>query len=347
MAIVCLDGFETGTVQNNVATNGDSWSVVGGYDGIGRALTSDSTNIFTTGRHVFKRFTSGTDTIYGHMSVYPTNFSGAGTGHEGSVIFTVFTDIGATQHLNAQFDNAGHLVLRRGDAEGTPVLQTSTETIPAVAAWRSLQFKVTIHDTAGECIIMVDGIEFINFTGDTRNAGGSTRPDAVGIRSKLGQNRIDDVLICDTTGSINNSWPGQISIAGVRPAGNGAHSGLTGSDGDSTDNYLLVDEYPFNTTDYAASGVVGVRDTYDMSPVGKVGTVVGVQSYVYAGKSDAGTRLFKHVRRNSAGALSVSADAALSTTWLLYAGPVWETQSTGAPWSIAAVDSHEFGFEVA
>ena len=346
MAIVCLDGFESGTILANFGTNGDWVRAVGGYDGIGLSVESDSTNIFTTGRHLFKRFTSGSDTIYGHMSVYPTNFSGSGGGHEGSVIFTVFTDIGVTQHLNAQFDNAGRLWLRRGDAETGTVLQTSTATIAAVAAWRSLQFKVTIHDTAGECIIKVDDVEFINYTGDTKNAGGSTRPDAVGIRSKYGQNRMDDVMINDTTGSANNSWPGQISIAGIRPVGNGANSALMGSDLNQVNNYQQVDEYPFNTTDYNGSATVGARDTYDMTAVGKVGNVVGVQSYAYAAKSDAGTRFFKHIRRNGAGSVSVSADQSLSTTWLLYAGPIWETQADASPWTVAAVDAHEFGFEV-
>jgi hypothetical protein len=275
----------------------------------------------------------------------PFHWNGTTGGEEG-VIFTIWSDARATLHLSGQFDSSGHFMLMRGDWNGT-LLQTATVAIPVITAWRSLQFKVRIHDTLGEVIIKLDGVEVINFTGDTRNGGTSTSPDGVGIRSKYGQAKWDDVLVVDTTGSTNNTWTGQVTIAGLRPIGNGANSALVGNDGNSTDNYALVDETPPNSGDYVGSGVTGARDTYDFSTLTKIGTILGVQSYIYAAKSDAGTRFFKHLRRTSGGSVNASANQAMSTTWILYSGPIWETQADASPWSVSAVNSHEFGFEVA
>jgi hypothetical protein len=345
MAVVCLDGFENGTVTTNMAVLGDGVQIGTGADGVGLSLGSDSTNIFTTGRHIIKTFTSASDTIYGHYAFLPYHWNGTTGGEEG-VIFTIWSDARATLHLSGQFDSSGHFMLMRGDWNGT-LLQTSTVAIPVITAWRSLQFKVRIHDTLGEVIIKLDGVTAINFTGDTRNGGTSTSPDGVGIRSKYGQAKWDDVVVYDTTGPYNNSWPGQVSIAGLRPIGNGALSALVGSDGNSTDNYALVDEVPASSADYVGSGVTGARDTYDVTTLTKVGTIVGVQSYVYAAKSDAGTRFFKHIRRTSGGSVDGSSAQPLSTTYLLYGGPIWETQADASAWTVAAVNSHEFGVEVA
>ena len=195
----------------------------------------------------------------------------------------------------------------------------------------------------------VNGVEWINYTGDTRNAGASTRPDGLGWYANNDWFRIDDLLVQDTTGASRNSWTGEIGIVGIRPAGNGANSGLLGSDGNSTDNYLLVDEaVPFEHDGLRlAQGRSGAKDTYDMSAVGKTGVVVGVQAFAYAAKFDVGTRAFKHLPRSPGGSLSASSAAGLSTTYGMFIGPLWTAQADASAWTVADVDASEFGIEVA
>ena len=200
----------------------------------------------------------------------------------------------------------------------------------------------------GECIIKIDGTEFINYSGNTRNGGTTTRIDGIGIRSKYGQNRWDDLVIFDTLGTINNSWPGEIMVVGVRPDANGAHSDLLGSDGNSVNNYQQVDEvgHTWTMTDYNGSATPGQLDTYGCSALGKTGAVIGVQPYALVSKSDAATRGFKFVMRSAGGTEVKSTGTNLSTTVVPYAGPVWSTDADGTAWTTAKVDSHEFGFEV-
>jgi hypothetical protein len=338
--IVHFDGYETGSsLLSNTTIPGTSAVSTTGRDGVGVAVRGNGAG------SILKTFTSGSDTIFWHQGTRVTDGYFGSTSISG-ILFNVRTDSGASIHLSANIDATGHITLRRGNSAGT-VIQTSTLTFPTGFGWHSIEGKATVHDTTGECIIKVDGVEWINFTGDTRNAGTSTRPDAMsfGVDSGLGPFQ-DDFLIVDTTGASNNSWTGEISIVGIRPSGNGANSGLTGSDGNSTDNYLLVDEVALNTSDYVGSATTGALDTYDMTAVGKTGTVVAVQNLAYAAKSDAGTKSFKHVTRSSGGTLLKSSDVALSTTYLVYSGPIWLQDADSLDWTVSRVNSAEFGFEV-
>jgi hypothetical protein len=161
-----------------------------------------------------------------------------------------------------------------------------------------------------------------------------------------GNSFIDDWLCLDTTGAANNTWPGEVSVVGLRAANNGTFSALMGSDGNNANNYQQVDDYPFNTTDYNGAATNGARDCYDMTAVAKNGVVLAVQSLPFAAKSDAGAKSFKHLMRATSGSIVSSADTALSTTYLTYAGPLWTTDANGSAWTVAQVDAHEFGFEV-
>ncbi len=339
MAVIDFDGFETGVVlTSNTSFSASGPVAVTGRDGVGIAIRATGSGF------LLKSFASGSDTIYWHMGSFVTT-SAWGSTSTNDVLWVARADTASVNHLSLNIDATGHLTLRRGNPTGT-IIQTSSLTFSGTSAWYSIESKVTVHDSTGECIVKVNGVEWINFTGDTRNGGTSTRPDGFIFGYNNGSLILDDFLLNDTTSGANNSWPGEISIVGIRPAGNGANSGLTGSDGNSTDNYLLVDETVLNTSDYVGSATAALLDTYDMSAVGKTGTVVAVQNLAYAAKSDAGTKSFKHVTRSSGGTLLKSAAVALSTTYLLYSGPIWLTDADVAAWTVSNVNSAEFGFEV-
>jgi hypothetical protein len=335
MAVVCINGFEAGQLHPGWLNQSQGQVTVGsGRDGIGIAFRQTG-NLGASFQQVF---TSGSDTIFVHWGIY----FASGTWGAGLALITVAADNGATSHVNCVVDGSGHLVLRRG----TTVLATSANTFGAAATWYSFQAKVTIHDTTGEFTVKVNGVEWVTYTGDTKNAGTSTRPDRLTWSVNNDTTRLDDLVVLDTTGSVANDWPGELSVVGIRPAGNGANSGLTGSDGNSTDNYQQVDEYPFITTDYNGSATVGAKDTYNMTNVGKTGTVLAVQAFAQAVKSDAGAKSFKHLMRAAGGTEVTSSTVTLTTTSVVYAGPIWATDADGAAWTVASVDAHEFGMQV-
>lgn len=99
----------------------------------------------------------------------------------------------------------------------------------------------------GRCVIKVDGVIDIDFTGNTvRDVEDCTGTYSLYCPDGLygGPHRIDDLAINDTLGDVDNSWIGRIRNSASAFAGDGLLSEFIGSDGNSVDNYTLVNERP-------------------------------------------------------------------------------------------------------
>ena len=257
---------------------------------------------------------------------------------------------GGVQHFSLGMDSGGHLVARRGNVSGT-TLGTGTIVL-SQDTFYFIEVKVTISDASGVVVVKVNGVTDINLSSqDTRNGGNATA-DSITL-SGGGQNNnfavfsYDDLYICDTSGgSPTNDFLGDVRVEALLPNGNGNSSQLVGSDGNSTDNYLLVDEStPNSDTDYVESSTVNDKDTYAFGNMTSTsGTVYGVQVLPFAKKTDAGTRSIKSVARLSATEAD-SADKTLTSAYL-YLPDIRETKPGGGSWSISDVNSAEFGVKV-
>jgi hypothetical protein len=152
----------------------------------------------------------------------------------------------------------------------------------------------------------------------------------------------------DTSGTINNDFKGDCRVEAIFPNGNGNSSVLVGSDGNSTDNYLLVDENPPNSdTDYVESSTVGDKDTYNYGSITSAfGVVHGVQICPFVKKTDAGVRSIANVARSS-GTEADSASQALAATYGYLPTIKEDDPSTpGSRWTVAGVNAAEFGVKV-
>jgi hypothetical protein len=103
---------------------------------------------------------------------------------------------------------------------------------------------------------------------------------------------VDDLAINDTAaGGDQDTWPGEEEVIVLRPNGNGASSQWTGSDADSTDNYLLLDEVPPSATDYVENETDEEIDDYELeatpAALESTDTINVVHVGVYAAVSDA------------------------------------------------------------
>lgn len=257
---------------------------------------------------------------------------------------------GGTVHLSVTVNGSGQLEFRRG-AGGT-LLGTST-TVVAASTWFYLEVRVKVHDTTGTLRVRVNGTEEITLSGqDTRNGGTSGVIDGL----LLTANQItfsgpwnvyfDDMYVCDVSGTTNNDFLGDIVVKALFPNANGNSSVLAGSDGNSTDNYALVDETaPNDDTDYVESSTPGDKDTYGYQDLSYVSAdVYAVQVLPYAKKNDAGSRTIKSVARVS----GVEADgpAKTLTTAYQYLSDIRETKPGGGSWTIADVNAAEFGVKI-
>ena len=228
-------------------------------------------------------------------------------------------------------------------------------TVLANGVWYYIEVDFQPHDTTGLFIVRINGVveSALNKSNiDTLNNNnsyvgivlGGSRCDAVDVTLNY-----DDFYLLDTAGSINNDLLGDRAVQTIIPNGNGNSSQMVGSDADSVDNYLHVDEGtagPDDDTSYVQSATSGNKDTYAYSNLSGAASVNGVVIKTVGKKVDAGAADGKAVARSS----TTEADSAalgFSTNYTIK-NFVRETDpNTSAAWAPSAVDAAEFGVKVA
>ena len=272
-------------------------------------------------------------------------------------LFGLYGDSAATGHLYLRRLATGAIAAYRGEAlsgtTGTPsgTLIASSAAGVMDSNWHYVEVFATINATTGQLIVKVDGTQVINFTGNTKNGGTSANIDA--IRFRTGKYisapnctiSIDDLYVCDATGTTNNTFLGDVRIQSMVPNGAGSSTQLTPTG--SANNYANVGEAPYNDATYNASSTVGQRDTYALSDLA-VGTttVLATQSVAHMQKNDAGTANAK-VALKSGASVYYDTTQTLSTTTTAYTQLRETDPATSAAWTVGTANALEAGMEVA
>ena len=250
------------------------------------------------------------------------------------------------KHLRVVIMPDGSITMERG----TTVLQRSTKTI-RVDCWQYIEFKWSISNSiaADSCILKINGVEYINLTAgtDTQNA---TAIDMgyIEINGFVNYTYFTDIYVCDLNGSINNDFLGSISIEALAPNGNGNTNDFVGSDSNSTDNYLHVDEAVVDEdTSYVESKTVGDIDLYTYGNLsGTPVSIVGLVVRPIAKKILGGNRIGEIITRING--TNYSGDMIYSGIEYKTAASIWELNpDDAAAWEAADINGAEFGIEVA
>lgn len=307
----------------------------GGTTGTGFAIGANGRN----GGNSLRQNTSTNWSV-----VYDSAASGfAGGAHRANsalIANELFSVADATvTHITVNLLSNGALEIRRGTTTGT-LLATSATGIIVNGVYTYLEFSWTINDSTGAFEVKANGVSAVSVTAtDTRNAGTAAVTKIFFWHPETASDWTD--IYYNQSGY----W-GDGRVEMLKPSGNGNSSILVGSDGNSTDNYLLVDEQtPNDDTDYVTSATPGDKDTYAMDNlVSTGGTVQCVQLVDYFRKDDAGARSIVTVARLS----GTEADSAVFTaaTTYGYARDPRTTKPGGGSWSISDVNSSEVGTKV-
>lgn len=269
---------------------------------------------------------------------------------------TLFDRVTPTLHLSLRCNSPSRQwqMYRGGDGAhfgGTKIAETDPNVFQ-IGSWHYIEVGAKIDNAAGWMELRQDGITRLRFDGDTQN-GGSAQIDRVGFATRVNGMAyfIDDVYILNEQGTVNNSWLGDTRCYPLYPNGNGTSSTpLSGSDGNSTDNYLLVDEVgPPDITDYVFSQTDGDQDTYTFEdlPV-TLGTIRGVEVRIHAAKDETGTKQVRAITRRS-GTDSFGPDHTLAAIPLYQTHhDIDELDPHAGPgtWTISNINSTEWGVEV-
>lgn len=348
MTAILFDGFDHGDTT-------DRWTGNAG---------SAHTTIKRTGTRSWQQGTGMTYRVFSATEEDDTMYCGFAFWAENGVDITICTlssDLGTTHQVGLRLmRNIRGWEIRRGvDPRFGAVGSAGTELVAALPnvwfhnSWHYVEFGAHIHDTTGWVEMRQDGITRMRFDGDTRNGGTDALIDQVTFANltNAGSLFYDDVYVLNEQGSVNNSWLGDTRCYPLYPNGNGTSSTpLSGSDGNSTDNYLLVDEVgPPDITDYVFSQTDGDQDTYTFEdlPV-TLGTIRGVEVRMHAAKDDTGTKQIRAITRRS-GTDSFGPDHTLAAVPLYQTHhDIDELDPHAGPgsWTISNINSTEWGVEV-
>lgn len=334
MALLFCDGFDDGLFTKK-------WSVISATVVAAAGRNGTSGVFFDASGDSLRRAIPPTSTVFLGLAFKKLTF-GTTIG-----IASLWSDLGANIQLCLSIEANGVVAVRRGDRNDPVIISSPTPLVPNV--WYYLELKATLNDAGGTLELRIDGKSVQTYTGDTRKTGSATTFDMIAIepQSSSSDQWVDDVYICDATGSINNNFLGDIKIETLYPNADGTNSQLMGSDGNQVNNYLLVDEAGAPvTTDYVSSAVVGEKDTYNFTNLATTtGPVMGVQISNYAIKTDAGSRSIKALTISS-GNTATGTSIPLQTTYNAQLQVQETNPNGGGAWTIATVNAAEFGVEV-
>jgi len=213
-----------------------------------------------------------------------------------------------------------------------------------------IDFKIA--NSGGWIYVYLNGVEELSMDGDTL-AGSYSEVDALMVGRSYGTVKTsywDDIYMDATAGEAAPATVPSLRFGYIRPDGNGNSSGLTGSDGNQVDNYLLVDDEPHDDdTTYVLALAATLKDTYAMEafvvPDGWDIAAIIPCHIIRKIRAEVANQV-KTVVRSSASEAAGSAQG-LPTSY----GLLWERQITDpngdVAWTQGALDSVEIGVESA
>jgi hypothetical protein len=194
--------------------------------------------------------------------------------------------------------------------------------------WWNLVFRYSA--TVGICELYRDNVLVVRGNGDTVPTSSQTFSSvAIYVGNSNGGAQVDvaDVIFKNDASQISD-----MAVISLFPESTSA-AGLVGSDGDSVNNHLLVNENPtYDAASYVGSATVGATDTYTMAdlPVSS-GTVAAVQASVRAFKSDAGAKTMATIVNSTQGAaIDPGGGSTIGQVYLTDGGTAWDVARVNA-----------------
>lgn len=261
-----------------------------------------------------------------------------------------FADSGTPQ-LYLVIDNSNRILISRN---GT-TLATSTATL-TVNVWYYIELKVTFNNS-GSYAVRVNGAPFaglpdtsgVDTTATANNTANQLLLCQFAVPNANSASDYDDLYVCDTSGSANNDFLGDVEVRTLLPNAAGANSNWTKTGG-STGSYTAVNENPYDSdTSYVSSATLNTIDTYGYPDLpSNAATVFGVVSNLIGRKDDAGNRdvTTRYRADTTTEADFTATDLTLSASYTQLRQIQETNPVTLTSWTVADVNNGEFGPKV-
>ena len=241
----------------------------------------------------------------------------------------------------------GRLKLYRQQFGYDSLVSTSVTTAPA-RGWHYVELQVVQGTSNGTLNVRVNGVLAITLSGqNTTQDGGPLLTAFVGAvpgRHCPATVDVDDLYLADTSGTINNTFLGDVRIDALRPQAGGSLSQWMVEGAASA--WAAVSDGDEATAIRAATA--GLRQSFDVEalPVMSSPAIHGVQVTLLARKTDAGTGRVRALVASGA-QTAVSADINLQEQLAWHTALIERNPNGNIQWTEAAFNAAEFGVESA
>jgi hypothetical protein len=265
-----------------------------------------------------------------------------------------FRDLSENEYLTiAISEDSSVIQVFRGSRAGT-LLGYATANLPT-AVWFFFECKVKFDDTdsspTGTVEIRINEETVLSLTGEqTVPTGVGTSPERfLFCGSNSGMHRdVDDLYICDSAGSVNNDFLGDMSTKRLKANADGTTNDFTPV-GDANNYQTVDDDDPDGNTTYNWSATSTDRDMYNTEDIADITTltpasIAAVSVVSYCQDTDGGLSP-EHVVVSGA---SEATDAIAPTATYGHQYSFFETDPQGGgAWTEARVDGMEIGVQLA
>lgn len=253
-----------------------------------------------------------------------------------------FSDTGTTQ-VGICMDAELKIRAYNGDEE---LLGTSSNAVP-LNNWFYIEFKVTFNATSGSVEVRVNGTTYLTLTSKDTISTANAYANRIYVGANYHDADVywDDIYVCDTSGSYNNDFLGDITIETLHPSGAGNSSQLTPSAGSNYENVDDATDIDDDTT-YNEGSTVGYKDTYAMDDMTGTGTIKAVAFNLCARKTDAGSKGIQQIARVNSTDYDIGSAEGLFDNYKIYQGIAEVNPDDSAAWEAADVNGMEAGVEI-
>ncbi len=308
----------------------------------------------------------------------------ASYGFFGQAVFVPAMPTGGNYNIVALYDPAGgtamHIAAMLG-ADGsvavgfksinnfTSSLTTLARSAPGLISagtWYYIEVKVKIHVTSGYMEILVNGTSAITYSGNTVRGSGFgagitysaanyfTHVKLGGTLDTVGGEPMyfDDFYYCDDTGTVNNTYLGDIQLQAIFPNGAGSSTDwVIAGTTPATTNWQSVNEPTANDdVTFVKTVTVGAQDLYEMDNLNANATDVKGLLVNARIKKDAGTvRTYSTMVKDVAASGAPAAVAVRTVPSSVYVNQQDVSQvspTTGVAWTVAGVNAIEVGIKL-
>ena len=345
MSLIYIDGFDI-------------------YNNIGEVTTRYSTNLhgkttLTTGRGTGGNnlclsligVTPPYTTHTAHTTITTPTFTGVSTVYTGFAFHNSSLGNGPVTIARLQEGTTIHLdlvyhpklkvleVTRNGTSLAVGTTQLATN------AWYYIEIKAIINSSTGSVIVHLNTATEINITNqNTRNGGTGVVNNIAFTNTGSGTWLLDDLYILNSSGGVNNTFLGDMTVEGLSPSAAGTNTNFTPVGTGS--NYIAAQGG--NSSEYLESSTSLVVDTYLFTNLSRItGSVAGVCIDIEAQNSNSTQHSTKATVYNSTTVYPSGTTITIPNTAKTFNQTIFETNPhTATTWTPSDVNTTEFGVKM-